>query len=1182
MLSRVGKVGRLGSTGGLEGIPAPDLQLNFDQASIGANAAPDDAIDFSRASQATFTDADGLVKYAPHNLILQSEDISTTWATNQASVVTNDTTAPNGTTTADKIVEDTTTGGLHAIQQTITATTQINTFSIYAKADERSFIEIRLFHPTSVAVFNLSNGTVDSFSSNSFPKIEFVGNGWYRCAIIADAGATAVRVGTCDDSGNRLYTGDGSSGLHVWGAQLSQHKFVPIGNPYIKTTSAAVYGARLEHEAGYFLSPNQPQNLILKSEDLSIHTFLNSSQTANATTAPDGTTTADKLVENNSGGQHGIKIFFEATNNTQYTFSVFYKNADNRHLRITFQNTNSVFSASGQNVAVNTADSDGDPITFCNLPCNVTDEGSGWFRLSATATSIASGTGEIRLQLGNQNEDPVGKITYTGDNSSGVFLWGMQLEVGSSVGTYVKTEGLPYYGGGATQNGLLIEEQRSNLLLYSETFDLSSGSGRYFPTNTTITANQAISPSGTLTADKMTETTAAPVQGGSQNNKLISPSAVAVTSGKKYSMSVYVKRATGTRNIDIRTNSTNGAFAFSKCVFNLSTGVATNSNSFPVDGFSITNVGNGWFRCSITKIATATANSSFSIVLNNTSNTNLYAGDGSSSVFLWGLQSEEGAFPTSYIPTSGSTVTRSADLPTMGPVNGTNLALQSESLSTPWGVTRASVNANAIASPDGLTTADTLVEDTTANSNHFAVQNLVFDANQIYVYSFYAKAIGNATDRNIIVQVQTKGGTFPGCTMRPYNVTKAASFNNAISSGIEDVGNGWVRGHIVFDSLSGGVNGQIYAILHNNTSQSYTGNGSSGMHLWGFQLVKAPTLITDAEDFSAWFSPNSSVTTNVIAAPDGNTTADKITEDAVSSAHYVYKTLTLTGNTRITCSVFAKAGEREELNIAMSSSFFVTSSANATFHLGNETVTPAGVGNPTGSITNVGNGWYRCVFSVTISKSGTGQAMQTIIRKDGQTTYLGDGSSGLYIWGAQVEEGASATAYPPEPTKYTPTFASIEQPFVGYNQRRGSVEVDFIPFELSPTRHYWHLSDNFASFKGIGLRSAANGTVESLTRDVTTGTFNATNDSQSLVNNTLVKTVTTFDGTGQVGLTVNSVIATTAMNNTVDTTSIDTLNFFGSSSKAVGGSVPYEGNGILKKFAYYASKLKDDFLKRLT
>ena len=102
MLGRVGKVGRLGSIGGLEGIPAPDLQLNFDQASIGANAAPDDAIDFSRASQATFTDSDGLVKYAPHNLVLQSEDFSTTWTATNATVTTNNTTAPDGTTTADK------------------------------------------------------------------------------------------------------------------------------------------------------------------------------------------------------------------------------------------------------------------------------------------------------------------------------------------------------------------------------------------------------------------------------------------------------------------------------------------------------------------------------------------------------------------------------------------------------------------------------------------------------------------------------------------------------------------------------------------------------------------------------------------------------------------------------------------------------------------------------------------------------------------------------------------------------------------------------------------------------------------------------------------------------------------------------------------------------------------------
>ena len=191
--------------------------------------------------------------------------------------------------------------------------------------------------------------------------------------------------------------------------------------------------------------------------------------------------------------------------------------------------------------------------------------------------------------------------------------------------------------------------------------------------------------------------------------------------------------------------------------------------------------------------------------------------------------------------------------------------------------------------------------------------------------------------------------------------------------------------------------------------------------------------------------------------------------------------------------------------------------------------------------------------------------------------YTGDGSSGMHLWGFQLEKAPN----PPVPTKYLPTFASTDLPFVGYHQRTGCIEADFIPFDLSGTRHFWHLADNFASFKGIGLRSAATGTIESLTRDTTSGAFNATDDSQSLANNTLVKTITRYDGTGKVDLAINSVLQTSSMNNTLDTTKIDTLNFFGSSSKAVGGSTPYEGNGILKRFAYYASKLKDDFLKRL-
>ena len=87
----------------------------------------------------------------------------------------------------------------------------------------------------------------------------------------SDANTTFLIDIAKDSAYATSYTGSSGSPLSIfaWGAQLSQHKFVPVGNPYIKTTTAAVYGARLDHEAGYFLSVNQAQNLVPYSEDFS-------------------------------------------------------------------------------------------------------------------------------------------------------------------------------------------------------------------------------------------------------------------------------------------------------------------------------------------------------------------------------------------------------------------------------------------------------------------------------------------------------------------------------------------------------------------------------------------------------------------------------------------------------------------------------------------------------------------------------------------------------------------------------------------------------------------------------------------------------------------------------------------------------------------------------------------------
>jgi hypothetical protein len=96
---------------------------------------------------------------------------------------------------------------------------------------------------------------------------------------------------------------------------------------------------------------------------------------------------------------------------------------------------------------------------------------------------------------------------------------------------------------------------------------------------------------------------------------------------------------------------------------NLATGVITSGTG------TIQSVGNGWYRVSITQtFGPANANGGMIIDLQTTAG---YTGDGYSGVFLWGAQLEAGAFPTSYIKTEASQVTRSRDAASM---TGTNFS----------------------------------------------------------------------------------------------------------------------------------------------------------------------------------------------------------------------------------------------------------------------------------------------------------------------------------------------------------------------------------------------------------------------------------------------------------------------------------------------------------------------------
>ena len=156
-------------------------------------------------------------------------------------------------------------------------------------------------------------------------------------------------------------------------------------------------------------------------------------------------------------------------------------------------------------------------------------------------------------------------------------------------------------------------------------------------------------------------------------------------------------------------------------------------------------------------------------------------------------------------------------------------------------------------------------------------------------------------------------------------------------------------------------------------------------------------------DNASWGKTNSLVISNQIISPDGNTTADKINETAVSGYHLVTSNSSTAGT--YTSSVFAKKGERNFVmlwNDGTNSGRF--------FDLENGILGGTLGAVPLDSkIEDYGNGWYRCIIT---NNNATRLSIYTAISST-SAFYLGEVGKGIYIWGAQLEAGSNATSYIP-------------------------------------------------------------------------------------------------------------------------------------------------------------------------
>jgi hypothetical protein len=211
---------------------------------------------------------------------------------------------------------------------------------------------------------------------------------------------------------------------------------IRIGIPHSYDTAAAQYGILVEPAA---------TNVCLRSEDLSTtwDSFTTATVSANATTSPDNSSTADKIVESSGGTDHAV--YQSCTPGASGTFSVYLKAAERSFVALQlrddsapFKRTTALFNLS--NGTIETTRTLNSPT---NSGSSIVAIGNGWYRAEVHQDQPGGG-GAVGILL-SDSASPSWTATdtpsYSGDGASGAYAWGTQVELGLAATSYVPTVG---------------------------------------------------------------------------------------------------------------------------------------------------------------------------------------------------------------------------------------------------------------------------------------------------------------------------------------------------------------------------------------------------------------------------------------------------------------------------------------------------------------------------------------------------------------------------------------------------------------------------------------------------------------------------------------------------------------------------------------------------------------------
>jgi hypothetical protein len=384
-----------------------------------------------------------------------------------------------------------------------------------------------------------------------------------------------------------------------------------------------------------------PHNLITKSQEVddAAWTDTNTSETADTTVAPDGTTTADTLISDGTANARVSSPALTAVSGFQYTASVYLKagtvNWGWVRLGQGTDHVSSFFDLG--NGALGTA-SNSDWVV---QNVGIESAGNGWYRCWITTTVDQTSP---QIIIGPAAAD---NVLDVGANDT-IIVWGAQVNRGYEPTAYIATTtaakiALPI----SYSEGLLVEPAATNLCLQSQTFDSATWQAVATPT---ITADSAVAPDGSTTADTFNT--------GAGTQSLVQ--AITISASTNYSHSIYLKYVDHQWYcLSLRDNG--GGSDRVRAWFDIQNGVKGTSavaGSGVYTNHTMESVGNGWYRCTVTGTLSVTTGSLLDFPASGDGNT---TNNASKSCYVWGAMWELGTVASSYVPTLAASATRARD-----------------------------------------------------------------------------------------------------------------------------------------------------------------------------------------------------------------------------------------------------------------------------------------------------------------------------------------------------------------------------------------------------------------------------------------------------------------------------------------------------------------------------------------